>query len=87
MGKVIGKLVLRKLGKVLLVEADSFVANSKSGFLRENGTVVEVVSHEFQVLTRLEKPDHGYNFVFLGNRPLYPDMAKQMVLGKKNIFE
>ncbi len=79
--------VLRKLGKILVVEADSDKAKRRAEALRSEVTSVEVVKHEFQALVRLGSPNHGFSLVFLGNRPLYPDAARQEILNRGDLFE
>lgn len=74
--------ILRKLGnsKVLVVEADSAKAQRRVEALMSGGASVEVVAYEFQVLTRLGKPNHDYNFVFLGNKLFSPDGIREVLL-------
>jgi len=79
--------VLRKLSKILLVEADFSAGQRKAKFLRSEGTAVDVVEYSFQALTRLGDPNHGYNLVFLGNRLLYPDAAKRQILSDMHILD
>jgi hypothetical protein len=54
--------------------------------LENDGTSVDVFEHEFAALVRLSDPNHGYNFVFLGSRPNYPDAVKRLLQDKLNIF-
>lgn len=79
--------VMRRLGKVLLVEGDSTKAQLKVELLTGKGTSIDVVENDFQVLIRLGFENHGYNLVFLGNRPMYPDAARREVLEKMNLFD
>ena len=78
---------LKNLGNVLLLEADPAKAQFKVDVLTAGGSLVDVVEHDFQVLTRLGSPNHGYSLVFLGNRPMYPDAARQTVLEGMNLCE
>ena len=78
-------LNLRKLGKVLLVDADkgSEIYNE---LLQSEGTAVDVVEHKFVALIRLGDPRHGYNFAFLGSQPQYPDAAKRQLLDNLDLL-
>ncbi len=82
-----GNVNLRRLGKVLLVEADSAkIQLYKLKLLENEGTEVDVVEYEFAAFIRLSDPKHGYNFVFLGSKPNYPDAAKRLLRDQLNIF-
>lgn len=80
-------VVLRKLGNVLLMETDPELAQRKAGFLSGNGTKVTVVEHPLQALTELGVPNHGFTLVFLGNQPMYPDVALRTLLERMELSE
>jgi len=78
---------LRNLGKVLLVEANPMeVTLIKRKLLENKGTSVDVVEHPFAAFIRLNQPNHGYSFVFLGGRPDYPDVARRLILKGLDLF-
>lgn len=78
---------LRRLGKVLLVEADSTkIQLYKAKLLQNEGTVVDVVDYEFAAFLRLSDPNHGYNLVFLGSQPWHPNLAKLILRDRLDIF-
>lgn len=81
-----GNINLRRLGKVLLVGADSAKIQFYMLKLLENeGTVVDVVEYEVSALIRLSSSNHGYNFVFLGDQPNYPDVARRILMERVDV--
>lgn len=80
-------IILRKLGKVLLVEPNPMEAELlKRRMPEDQGNSVEVVEHTFAAFIRLNNPDHGYNIVFLGSRPDYPDVARRLIRKELDLF-
>lgn len=76
-----------EIGKVLVVEVDAIRANErKLDLLDAKATSVDLVSYDFQALTRLAKPDHGYKFVFLGDELFTPDELREKLLNEE-LFE
>lgn len=91
-GIELSDVILRNLGKVLLVGDDSSRLPLLQAKLEEcEGTVVEIASSDLEAFIKLSDPNHGYNHVFVDvcsdTHPEHPNSVKLRLREQLGVFD